>query len=395
MTGSFRIVGGTVIRGADNTKTTTTSTTCARMADDGLRCNDQLDCTTKSTVVTNRTGKWSYDEDAALRAIVSSMGPTKWNRIASKVSGRSSKQCRERWKNHIDPEIYNGPWTPEEDRFIHDCFLDHGPSWAAFASLLPGRTDNAVKNRFQSHIFRCIAPLAPIDHKRKHTVVRFRKKSFAPQSPNVSQSHKRKIASPHTDTNTARAKKLKRTYDNIITRTNTDTIPVERVAFDYLEHTGFSDDTIGVASEELGDVGEVLEKCTSIESLCLADAIACCETDKRDAKTESNIGEALCVHSELKSTECDEEEEAEWNIMSLIAGFTPQNETNKETNKCNGNFTKRIVRAMPKMPKDRKRFIVTPFDSAKEAQWTTDNPSLEFVNTMLMKQKHTSETPPQ
>jgi hypothetical protein len=74
-----------------------------------------------------------------------------WNKIAEAVPGRSGKQCRERWINHLAPSanIVEGIFTEEEDKIIIREQKRIGNKWKSISSdFLPGRTENAVKNRW-------------------------------------------------------------------------------------------------------------------------------------------------------------------------------------------------------------------------------------------------------
>lgn len=97
-------------------------------------------------------GPWSKSEDAKLRQLVDIHQPRNWTTLATQLGTRSGKQCRERWLNHLDPDINKGPWTKEEDELLMRLHHEMGNRWSDIARLMPRRTDNALKNRFNSRL---------------------------------------------------------------------------------------------------------------------------------------------------------------------------------------------------------------------------------------------------
>ncbi|OQR97172.1 myb-like DNA-binding protein [Thraustotheca clavata] len=94
-------------------------------------------------------GHWTPDEDAKLKTLVAE-GRKNWGQVAAQIAGRTSKQCRERWCNHLDPNINKGNYTKEEDDLIIDMQAKLGNRWSVIAQRLVGRTEDAVKIRWKS-----------------------------------------------------------------------------------------------------------------------------------------------------------------------------------------------------------------------------------------------------
>jgi myb proto-oncogene protein len=102
-----------------------------------------------------KKGPWTSAEDSILISYVSKHGEGNWNSV-QKHSGlfRCGKSCRLRWANHLRPNLKKGAFTSEEERTIVELHAKLGNKWARMATQLPGRTDNEIKNYWNTRIKR-------------------------------------------------------------------------------------------------------------------------------------------------------------------------------------------------------------------------------------------------
>ncbi|KAG8375561.1 hypothetical protein BUALT_Bualt10G0113400 [Buddleja alternifolia] len=97
-------------------------------------------------------GPWSKEEDEIIIEMVNRYGPKKWSTIAQHLPGRIGKQCRERWHNHLNPGINKEAWTQDEELALVRAHQIYGNKWAELTKFLPGRSDNSIKNHWNSSV---------------------------------------------------------------------------------------------------------------------------------------------------------------------------------------------------------------------------------------------------
>lgn len=105
-------------------------------------------------------GSWTREEDETIFRYIQENGCKNWSKLAQLLPGRIGKQCRERWINHLNPEISRSEWTQEEDNLLIQLHTEYGNAWAKIAKHFSGRTDNCVKNRWNSTLKRRLERLA-------------------------------------------------------------------------------------------------------------------------------------------------------------------------------------------------------------------------------------------
>lgn len=115
-----------------------------------------------------KKGPWTPEEDRLLVHYIKKHGHGSW-RALPKLAGlnRCGKSCRLRWTNYLRPDIKRGKFTEEEEQLIINLHAVLGNKWSAIAGHLPGRTDNEIKNFWNTHLKKKLIQMGldPVTHR--------------------------------------------------------------------------------------------------------------------------------------------------------------------------------------------------------------------------------------
>ncbi|RLN33217.1 protein ODORANT1-like [Panicum miliaceum] len=115
-----------------------------------------------------KKGPWTAEEDQKLVSFLLNNGQCCW-RAVPKLAGllRCGKSCRLRWTNYLRPDLKRGLLSEEEEKTVIDLHAELGNRWSKIASHLPGRTDNEIKNHWNTHIKKKLRKMGidPATHK--------------------------------------------------------------------------------------------------------------------------------------------------------------------------------------------------------------------------------------
>ncbi|KAH6830395.1 myb domain protein 16 [Perilla frutescens var. hirtella] len=118
-----------------------------------------------------KKGPWTPEEDQKLLAYIEEHGHGSWRALPAKAGlQRCGKSCRLRWTNYLRPDIKRGKFSLQEEQTIIQLHALLGNRWSAIATHLPKRTDNEIKNYWNTHLKKRLAKMGidPITHKPKN-----------------------------------------------------------------------------------------------------------------------------------------------------------------------------------------------------------------------------------
>jgi hypothetical protein len=93
---------------------------------------------------------FSAEEDNHLKLLVAQIADPDWKQIAAQMTNRTARQCRERYKNYLSPDLSTRPWNDVEDVLLREKVRQFGPRWAQISHFFPGRSDVGLKNRWSA-----------------------------------------------------------------------------------------------------------------------------------------------------------------------------------------------------------------------------------------------------
>ncbi|XP_006655921.1 transcription factor MYB93-like [Oryza brachyantha] len=121
-----------------------------------------------------KKGPWTPEEDEKLMGYIQKHGHGSW-RVLPKLAGlnRCGKSCRLRWTNYLKPDIKRGSFSREEEQTILQLHSILGNKWSAIAKHLPGRTDNEIKNFWNTHLRKKLIKMGidPMTHRPRTDLI--------------------------------------------------------------------------------------------------------------------------------------------------------------------------------------------------------------------------------
>ncbi|KAK4484734.1 hypothetical protein RD792_007327 [Penstemon davidsonii] len=148
----------------------------------------RIPCCEKENV---KRGQWTPEEDQKLSSYIAQNGTRNW-RLIPKHAGlqRCGKSCRLRWTNYLRPDLKHGQFSEAEEQTIITLHSVLGNRWSVIASQLPGRTDNDVKNHWNTKLKKRLSGMGidPVTHKPFSHLITEIATLPPPQAPNLAEA---------------------------------------------------------------------------------------------------------------------------------------------------------------------------------------------------------------
>ncbi|KAK1418704.1 hypothetical protein QVD17_27850 [Tagetes erecta] len=263
-----------------------------------------------------KRGPWTQEEDELLLHYINNNGHGSW-RSLPKLAGllRCGKSCRLRWTNYLRPDIKRGPFTPEEEKLVIQLHAILGNRWAAIAAQMPGRTDNEIKNLWNTHLRKRLLSIG-IDP-QTHELITI-------SSPLVGPL-KRPPASPSTrhmaqwESARLEAEARLSMESSILLASSTPLPPVKKTNTDYFLRIWHSE--VGNSFRNINLKGEKIA-CSSPPSQASVSGMTVEMGPKREPELSSS-------NPEEPEPEREPESEVDHKSIHLYAGFTHSSSSNE------------------------------------------------------------------
>ncbi|CAN4077903.1 unnamed protein product [Withania somnifera] len=155
-----------------------------------------------------KKGPWTAEEDKKLINFILTNGQCCW-RAVPKLAGlrRCGKSCRLRWTNYLRPDLKRGLLSEAEEKLVIDLHARLGNRWSKIASRLPGRTDNEIKNHWNTHIKKKLLKLGidPVTHEPLNKEENTINQPIHESDQNKDNDHQQVVVLPESTSVTAAA----------------------------------------------------------------------------------------------------------------------------------------------------------------------------------------------